>query len=164
MKLGKQVSGVMFVVAVVVGLVATGVAPASATPLTDGAMTGSGTISPGLDLTAQDQTVALSGTVIGVANAIPATCTVSFTGNSQAETISSGFGSGSASCNGAQTTGPAFSISCTISYSRTGAVVTLSGSCTSGPNPGNLIGAILLVPTSASPVRSYELAGVVSIG
>ena len=133
--------------------------PANANPsVANAVVEGSGTISPGLgtSTTPTAQTVTFSGTATGHFNGTPGSCTISFTGTGVG-TPATASGSGSASCSG---TG--ISISCQVSYQRTGVVVAGSGSCT-GTVHGTLSVVCVFSPTSVNPTTSYELACILTV-
>jgi hypothetical protein len=122
-----------------------------------GVVTGHGAISPGLTTTPTDQTFNFTTDItVGVTTkpgpaAGSFSCT--FTGSGAQETVVTGGGTGTGSCSGT------ISVSCTISYTRAGPVVTVTGSCTIGGTTQTLIGVFVFVAGSAPPVTSYTLAG-----
>jgi hypothetical protein len=131
----------------------------TAAALTDGVGTyvGGGTTSPGLSLNPTMQTVAGSGTLVGVVSIatsiVPVVDSCSFSGSTTSSSLaSSAGGSITATCTGS------VSISAALSYSRTGVVVTLSGSGTINGTSPHFNGVCAFVPTSAPTVTTYELA------
>jgi hypothetical protein len=140
-------------------------------------VSGSGTISPGLTLTATSQTVSFGGTAVGAGAAAAGVGAVgtaagvfgcSFSGGpNPPETQLSGSGIATGTCSGG-TVGSA-TLSCTASYTRVGALVVITLTCTataSGPlgaasSSGPAVGVFIFIPTSApgAPVTSYDLIG-----
>lgn len=145
--------------ATIAALVALGLQPALASEGA-GVVVGSGGISPGLGLNQENQAVSFGGTAVlaGVDPADAAIATCNFTGGSTAtETVISGTGLVSGTCS----TDDGRSGSCNnVRYYRVGPHVGISGTC-SGYVSGNLGGIFNFVPTSVSPVQSYQLQGVV---
>lgn len=149
---------------------------AYATPgLGAAAVTGSGTIQPGLTATSANQTVNFSGTAVGAfANASPAadagTANCVFSGSSQppGDNLLLGIGTVSGTCNGSGiVTGTGINVNCnTMMYVRVGtAVVVVSQTCAVTVNDatshGPVVGGFNFVPTDGpSPVTTYDLAGV----
>lgn len=134
--------------ALAAGLIA-GTNPTMASP-NAATVTGGGTISPGLpDAGCAFQSVTFSGTaeVVGTHGG---SYSVTFNGASSiCETRASGAGGG---VLGGDVNG-------TVSYSRTGPVVTLSGSVTiDNGEPHNIdAGGCVFAPTSVNPVQTYQL-------
>ena len=147
--------------ATLAALLALGLQPALATE-GGGVVVGGGTISPGLSLTPNSQSVAFGGTavVVGAVNptdAALANCNFSG-GSTGTETVISGMGTASGVC----TTADARSGTCNVRYYRVSGHVSISGTC-SGYVTGNLGGIFNFVPTAAPTVTSYQLQGVVAL-
>lgn len=136
--------------------------PASAVAV--GAISGGGTIAPGLTEKPENQT-AINFTAVGAGliQGLPATCNIEFNGHSNGpETILTGDGVGYASCDGYSVTGEAVGYCCfRIDYSRVGAVVIASGWDPFAAQ--HFRGVFLFEPTSAPPVVTYLLQGVFEI-
>ena len=144
--------------ALTLGLVA-GTAPASAAPT--GTLVGTGTLSPGLPTSGcAFQSVTLDGTLVSAGTAPVTTMTTGvyalhFEGfSSICETSTSGAGSGTISGG----------VTGNVSYSRTGSIVTLSGTIqTNGGSARSLSSAVCAYyPTSANPTTSYGMVCVVA--
>lgn len=142
------------VAATVLGIAGVVVAnPAAAQP---GSITiqGTGSITPGTQLTVPlDQSFTFDGTAVVVANPGAGTYSCSFAGSSNGpETSVQGAGTGSGSCSGA-----GGSASAAFNYTRVGTVVTITGSVT-----GDISGAVRcvlgFVPTS-NPTTTFRVAG-----
>ena len=117
-----------------------------------GVITGAGTITPGVPGPTGgtvSNSVTFTGTATGVFNNTPGSCAISFSGGGTDSTLV-GSGSGNATC-----TGPGVNISCTLSYTRVGVTVIVSGGC----NVGTLVGAFVFVPNNVNPTTSYQLVG-----
>jgi hypothetical protein len=122
------------------------------------AVNGFGFILPGLPTTGTAANhVTFDGIATGTFGTTTGACSVHFDGNG-VDTLATANGGGSATCRN----GYDISINCSLSYSRTGATVTVSGGC-SGTVSGGLTGAFQLVPTNANPTNAYQLAGIVTI-
>ena len=139
------------------------------------AVVGGGTISPGLTATPNFQGGTFSGTVAGAVIATPGAATglgsCNFTFSSTiAETSAQGQGVASGTCSGG-TIGTA-SVSCSLTYSRAGALVVIQASCNvsasgptgSGTGAAAAVGVFVFVPTSGNgvtaPITGYSLVGV----
>ena len=120
------------------------------------AVAGSGTISPGLTTVGHSQSITFGGTAVVAGTTGSGTYTCNFTGTSDIlETIQTGDGNASGTCNGTVPTVQSFT--CTVHYTRTGGVVTLTGNCTGSVNGPLAAAGCVLEPTSANPAKSYEL-------
>lgn len=132
-----------------VGLMMVGSLPASAQNAGAGAFLGSGTISPGLGVTPQAVTFSLAGTLTGagVLNGGPVvvsdSCT--FSGSGAADDLATGMGSVSGSCSGNET------ITSSLTYTRVGAVVAVSGTATVGTASGGTAAAVCLFALTSLP-------------
>jgi hypothetical protein len=134
--------------------------PGSAYAAAAGVVTGSGTISPGLNNPPAGslQTFAFTGTATGVFGTTAGSCTISSSGKSDGpEDTVQGAGKGDATCSGA-----GISASATFSYTRAGGVVVILGTATVNGAPCTLGGAFVFAPTSTNPVTTFTLAGTIS--
>jgi len=110
---------------------------------------GTGGISPGLPQSGcAFQSVSFSGTAVAVGTNA-GTYSITFNGNSDiCEDLNTGHGSGTLSGG----------VTGSVTYSRTGSAVTLSGSVTLGGTTENIqAGGCAFAPTSAPPITSYAL-------
>jgi hypothetical protein len=125
-----------------------------------GAIAGSGTISPGLDLTPRTQSVTFSGSGAGVTTGSPTAGTFScaFTGGSSApETLAAGAGTATGNCSGVDmVTGASHSASCSVIYTRLGAEVNITGTC-SGSVDGFVALTCLFQPAISFPVLQWQV-------
>lgn len=118
---------------------------------------GNGTISPGLDaIVGTFQSVTFSGTTVGAAVAGGSPVVVNdvcvFNGASDiAETDVQGDGNVAGSCSGSA------AITANVHYQRFAAIVVLTGVAAVNGSAATLLGSCGFVPTSAQPLRSYEL-------
>jgi hypothetical protein len=139
-----------------------------------GAVTGQGTILPGLTTTPTNQTVSFTGTFAGAVvvgtQASAGLLNCSFNGGGAAETQATALnGNVSGSCSGTGVNGASVSLACSaLAYVRVGAVVVVhaEGTCTFTVNGHTstavvAAGAFVFVPDQAPPaaVTSYKLAG-----
>ena len=129
------------------------ISPATASPNV-AVVVGTGTIFPGLPTTGcggnPNQTVSFDGTAVAVGTHA-GVYAVHFEGTSSGcESLGAGAGSGNLS---GQITGA-------VTYSRTGPIVTLSGSgqLNGGPTHAIIAGVCEFIPTSVNPVTTYALA------
>ncbi|MDQ1437914.1 MAG: hypothetical protein QOK43_1543 [Acidimicrobiaceae bacterium] len=146
------------------------------------AITGSGTIGPGLTTIPTPQSVTFGGNAVGTIVAVPGASAgiynCSFTGSSSndlpgplanGDSLAAGKGTVNGSCSGG-TIGTGSAI-CAVIYIRVGPIVVIiftcgtsaSGPTGSGSGNGTGVGVFLFVPDQATPpVTSYRLAGVVA--
>jgi hypothetical protein len=121
--------------------------PAGATGA--GMLTGQGTTSPGLTTVPTNQSWTLTSIVAAGADIVPAagSYSCSFSGGSTApETVLTGSGTGSGSCNGSITT------SCSVTYLAVGSESIWSGTCVGG---SHLLWHCTKIHTSINPAVSY---------
>jgi len=165
--------GVAIAIALTAMMVST--TTASAQNPGDVVITGGGSISPGLSLTATNQSVTFSGTATGVivagggvfagsANCGP------FTGNSVvAETVLLGQGKVAGVCVGVDLLGRSVTADCTIEYRRVGPTVIITGTCSVTVTPPGVtvtvtvVGEFVFIATTVNPVTSYQLVGNVTL-
>ena len=137
--------------------------PSPAHAVGAGVITGSGSIGangvPGpTGGTVVNNDVRFTGTATGVfvgANADAGSCAISFQGGGT-DSTATGSGSGSASCNGTGVLGNSISLNCSVSYTRVGVAVVITGDCGAGTL---MAGAFVFVPLNVNPTTSYMLAG-----
>jgi hypothetical protein len=149
----KKGAVVLAIITPMLGIAGPTAALADTLPVSDAvAVVGTGTIAPGLPTTGcqSNQHVNFSGTLTVTAGDETSTTNISFDGNSDiCETLNAGHGSGTL----------AGGASGTVTYSRTGNVVTITGSpVINGEGHSVLAAACVFIPTSANPVSSYALA------
>ncbi|MDQ1437260.1 MAG: hypothetical protein QOK43_889 [Acidimicrobiaceae bacterium] len=136
------------------------------------AITGSGTISPGLNTAGAPQSVSFGGTAVGTIVAVPGASagvySCSFSGSDPNGSLATGGpGTVTGSCSGG-TVGSG-TVVCVVTFVRVGAIVVIiiacgtsaTGPTGSGSGNGSGAGAFLFVPDQATPpVTSYRLVGV----
>jgi hypothetical protein len=143
----------MGLIAVVAGAAAFTAMPANAGAGDQIAIAGTGSIAPGLTQTGGAQTFSFSGNGGGSALGQTGSFSCSVNGNDTIGTTSQGAGGFSGSCNT-----PCGSVGVSGSYTRTAAVVTASGSLTSGCLAGHSFsGNCAFTPTSGPTVISYAV-------
>ncbi|MDQ1437262.1 MAG: hypothetical protein QOK43_891 [Acidimicrobiaceae bacterium] len=142
------------------------------------AITGQGTISPGLNTLPAPQFVTFGGTAVGVIIAVPGasagTYSCTFSGGSSnvfppgGDSLAAGMGTVTGGCSGG-TVGTGSVVPCVVIYIRVGSIVVIiftcatsaSGPTGSGSGNGTGVGVFLFVPDQVTPpVTSYRLAGV----
>jgi hypothetical protein len=135
------------------GLVFNGTS-ASAIGAGGGQFVGSGTITPGLTLTPQPVSGAISGTLVGAGEwnnptVIEDSCSFSFNGSS--DDLATGAGSASGACSGTAT------VTASFSYTRAAGALVASGSASVNGFATSIIIVCSFMPTSASPVTSFAI-------
>jgi len=122
-----------------------------------GVIQGTGTISPGLNVTPEKQEVTFDGTGAIVSDVGQGTISCTFDGESTIEEdLSTGEGEGSLECTAQLVPSGSASASCSVEYERHGSAVTVDGSC-SGDIAGSVTAACHFEPDPGLPVTSYRL-------
>lgn len=130
-------------------------APAGAVSTAGVQLVGTGTFSPGIDVSSPPQTVTFGATGAGahVVSNSPSAATVSCSFNAYEVNSSATF---SGSCHGALF--GFVSLSCTFASQRLVLVWVWNGSCGSIP----MRGVIAIIPTSVRPITSFAIVGVLT--
>jgi hypothetical protein len=151
MKISSKIR--MGLIAVVAGAAAITAMPANADNTDHIAIAGTGTISPGLTDAGGAQTFSFNGNGGGNAFGQTGAFSCSVNGNDTIGTTTQGAGQFNGSCNT-----PCGSVGVSGNYTRTAAVVSASGSLTSGCLAGHSFsGTCAFVPSSGPTVTSYAV-------